>query len=137
MADELFGDRRKGLEEEYFRKREQELIEKLRQRRAEDASRQQLAERAGVADEEILNGLQALGYSADTVLLLRYFEAAGEIRQALSVIKKRTGRHERSIRELRFTANGLTIGDPLRNFEGVLTGTPHLINPGAMSSSAS
>lgn len=76
-------------------------------------------------------------YLADTVLLLRYFEAAGEIRQALSVIKKRTGRHERSVRELRFTANGLTIGDALRNFEGVLTGTPRVTNPGAMSTSAS
>jgi circadian clock protein KaiC len=76
-------------------------------------------------------------YLADTVLLLRYFEAAGEIRQALSVIKKRNGRHERSVRELRFTDNGLTIGDALRNFEGVLTGTPRVTNPGAMSTSAS
>ena len=65
-------------------------------------------------------------YLADTVMLLRYFEAAGEIRQAISVIKKRTGRHERTIRELRFD-HGISVGEPLRNFQGVLTGTPQLI----------
>ncbi|HEX6987530.1 MAG TPA: ATPase domain-containing protein [Planctomycetaceae bacterium] len=65
-------------------------------------------------------------YLADTVLLLRYFEAAGEVRQALSVIKKRTGRHERTIRELRF-GNGLMVGEPLREFQGVLNGTPEFI----------
>jgi circadian clock protein KaiC len=65
-------------------------------------------------------------YLADTVMLMRYFEAAGEIRQAISVIKKRTGRHERTIRELRFD-HGVTVGEPLPNFQGVLTGTPQLI----------
>lgn len=62
-------------------------------------------------------------YLADTVILLRYFEAGGEIRQALSVVKKRTGRHERMIRELTFDG-GVHLGEPLRDFEGVLTGTP-------------
>ena len=65
-------------------------------------------------------------YLADTVMLLRYFEAAGEIRQAISVIKKRTGKHERTIREMRFD-KGITVGEPLRNFQGVLTGTPQFI----------
>ena len=65
-------------------------------------------------------------YLADTVMLMRYFEAAGEVRQAISVIKKRTGRHERTIRELTFD-KGLVVGEPLRNFQGVLTGTPQLI----------
>jgi circadian clock protein KaiC len=66
-------------------------------------------------------------YVADTVLLMRYFEAAGEVRKAISVIKKRTGQHERTIREVRFGANGITIGEPLREFQGVLTGTPSFV----------
>ncbi len=65
-----------------------------------------------------------VSYLADNVLLLRYFEAAGEVRQALSVVKRRSGPHERSIRELLISDAKLTIGDPLRNFTGVLTGTP-------------
>lgn len=62
-------------------------------------------------------------YLADTVLLLRYFEAYGEIRRAISVIKKRTGRHERAIRELSFD-DGFMVGEPLREFQGVLSGLP-------------
>ena len=65
-------------------------------------------------------------YLADTVLLLRYFEAAGEVRQAISVIKKRTGRHERMIRELRLV-DGIAVGEPLRDFQGVLNGTPEFV----------
>jgi circadian clock protein KaiC len=71
-------------------------------------------------------------YLADTVMLLRYFEAAGEIRQAISVVKKRTGRHERTIRELRFD-KGVSVGEPLRNFQGVLRGTPQFITRGPES----
>lgn len=63
-------------------------------------------------------------YLADTVILFRYFEAVGEVKQAISVVKKRSGRHERTIRELRFSDNGLVIGKPLRDFQGVLSGTP-------------
>lgn len=65
-----------------------------------------------------------ISYLADNVLLLRYFEAAGEVRQALSVVKRRSGPHERSIRELSIKDGRLSIGDPLKNFLGVLTGTP-------------
>ena len=65
-----------------------------------------------------------VSYLADNVLLLRYFEAAGEVRQALSVVKRRSGPHERSIRELLMKDGKLSIGKPLTNFEGVLTGTP-------------
>jgi circadian clock protein KaiC len=65
-----------------------------------------------------------VSYLADNVLLLRYFEAEGEVRQALSVVKRRSGPHERSIRELRISGGKLTIGDPLKAFRGVLTGTP-------------
>lgn len=65
-----------------------------------------------------------VSYLADTVLLLRYFENAGAIRQAVSVMKKRHGSHERTIRELRLASDGIHVGDPLTAFEGVLTGTP-------------
>lgn len=66
---------------------------------------------------------------ADTVLMLRYFEAYGEVRQALSVIKKRTGRHERSIREFYFD-NGIRVGKPLQNFNDVLSGFAQYVGPG-------
>ena len=65
-----------------------------------------------------------VSYLADNVLLLRYFEAAGEVRQAISVVKRRSGPHERSIREMQMTTGRLIIGAPLKNFVGVLTGTP-------------
>jgi circadian clock protein KaiC len=65
-----------------------------------------------------------VSYLADTVLLFRYFEARGEIRQAISVFKKRTGAHERTLRELGISARGLTVGEPLREFRGVMTGVP-------------
>lgn len=70
-----------------------------------------------------------VSYLADAVLLLRYFEAFGQIRQGISVIKKRTGRHEHTIRELRFDGS-ITIGEPLRDFQGVLTGSPQFISRG-------
>lgn len=63
-----------------------------------------------------------LSYLTDAVLLLRYFEAEGEIRQAISMIKRRTGPHERSIRELRLDASGVRVGAPLRDFQGILGG---------------
>jgi circadian clock protein KaiC len=63
-------------------------------------------------------------YLADTVILFRYFEAMGEVRQALSVVKKRSGKHERTIRELSLGTAGIKIGKPLRDFHGVLSGTP-------------
>jgi len=63
-------------------------------------------------------------YLADSVVLLRYFEARGEVRQAISVVKKRGGRHERTIRELRMDSGRITVGAPLREFRGVLTGVP-------------
>jgi circadian clock protein KaiC len=63
-------------------------------------------------------------YLADTVLLLRFFEAMGHIRHAISVIKKRTGRHETSIREFVLSSKGLELGEPLVDFRGILRGTP-------------
>ncbi|OWV90672.1 circadian clock protein KaiC [Rhizobium sp. R635] len=67
-------------------------------------------------------------YLADTVVLLRYFEAAGRVRRAVSVIKKRTGSHENSIREYRIDGAGLTFGEPLVGFQGVLRGVPEFVS---------
>jgi len=66
-------------------------------------------------------------YLADTVLLLRYFEATGQVRRALSVLKKRTGRHENTIREFSIDSAGLRIGLPLDKFQGVLRGVPQYL----------
>ena len=66
-------------------------------------------------------------YLADTVILLRYFEARGRVRRAMSVVKKRTGPHEDTIREYRIDKRGITLGDPLMNFQGVLRGVPELV----------
>jgi circadian clock protein KaiC len=63
-------------------------------------------------------------YLADAVILIRYFEAAGEVRQAISVVKKRGGAHERTIREFRLESGRISIGEPLRKFRGILTGVP-------------
>ena len=64
-----------------------------------------------------------VSYLADTVMLLRYFEAAGQLRQAISVVKHRTSAHERTIRELRL-GPGVRVGQPLNDFQGVLAGSP-------------
>ncbi|SFK51277.1 circadian clock protein KaiC [Sphingomonas sp. NFR04] len=66
-------------------------------------------------------------YLADTVILLRYFEALGRVRRAVSVVKKRTGPHEDTIREYRIGERGLTLGPPLANFQGVLRGVPVMV----------
>ncbi len=63
-------------------------------------------------------------YLADNVILFRYFEASGRVRRALSVVKKRNGYHELTIRELELNKNGIAIGEPLVDFHGVLTGVP-------------
>jgi circadian clock protein KaiC len=64
-------------------------------------------------------------YLADTVVLLRYFEALGQVRRAISVIKKRSGHHESTIREFSISFKGLELGEPLENFQGVLRGVPN------------
>ena len=65
-----------------------------------------------------------VSYLADTVILLRYFEADGEVRQAISVLKHRTSQHERTIRQFTISEQGIMVGRPLRGFLGILTGTP-------------
>jgi circadian clock protein KaiC len=74
-----------------------------------------------------------LTYLSDTAILLRYFEAAGTVKQAISVFKKRSGRHERSIREFQMGPEGIRIGRPLTEFQGVLSGVPQFLGePSAM-----
>ncbi|MBD8698085.1 ATPase domain-containing protein [Stenotrophomonas sp. CFBP 13718] len=68
-----------------------------------------------------------VSYMADTVIMFRYFEAGGRIRKAISVIKSRSGAHEDSIRELRIDAGGLRLSEPLKDFSGILTGTPQYV----------
>lgn len=70
-------------------------------------------------------------YIADTVLLLRFFEAHGRVRRAISVIKKRTGPHEDTIREYRIGQTGFSLGEPLVQFQGILSGVPTFIGDGS------
>jgi circadian clock protein KaiC len=80
-----------------------------------------------VAQHGLLGSMQSpidTTYLADAVVLFRFFEARGVVRQAISVVKKRSGKHERTIRELRIGSGGVLLGGPLTEFHGVLTGTP-------------
>jgi len=63
-------------------------------------------------------------YLADTVIYTRFFELAGQLRKAISVLKKRSGPHEHTIRELLFDGKGVQLSEPLRQFHGILSGTP-------------
>jgi circadian clock protein KaiC len=69
-----------------------------------------------------------ISYLADTVVLLRYFESAGQVKKALSVLKKRSGTHEDAIRELRFGSQGIVVGAPIVDMQGVLTGSPRVLD---------
>ncbi len=80
-----------------------------------------------VAQHGLVGDMQSpvdVTYLADTVILLRYFEAMGKVHRAMSVIKKRSGAHETSIREFRIGDRGLSVGEPLEQFHGVLRGVP-------------
>jgi circadian clock protein KaiC len=81
-----------------------------------------LAQKGGTAAAEAPVNLS---YLSDTVASLRYFEAHGEVKQAISMVKKRSGRHEKTIREFKLiSGKGIVVGEPLKQFEGVLTGMP-------------
>lgn len=68
-------------------------------------------------------------YLADAVIVLRYFEAGGRVRKAISVMKKRSGPHEDTIRELQIGAHGIRLSPPLKEFHGILTGIPSFLGP--------
>jgi circadian clock protein KaiC len=65
-----------------------------------------------------------ISYLADCVLMLRYFEFDGSVRRALSVVKKRSGNHEHTIREFKLSSRGISVGPPLKGFSGIFSGTP-------------
>jgi len=84
-----------------------------------------------VAQHGLMGDMKApvdLTYLADTVILLRYFEAVGQVRRAISVVKKRTSAHENTIREYRMHRGGISLGEPLVHFHGVLKGVPQLMS---------
>jgi circadian clock protein KaiC len=66
-----------------------------------------------------------ISYLSDAVLMLRYFELAGTVRRALSVVKKRSGQHEHTIREFRLSGDGIKVGPPMKEFSGIFSGNPH------------
>jgi circadian clock protein KaiC len=68
-----------------------------------------------------------ISYLADSVVVFRFFEALGEVKKAVSVIKKRSGRHENTVRELLMGERGISLGEPLAEFQGVLTGVPRIV----------
>jgi circadian clock protein KaiC len=83
-----------------------------------------------LAQQGLVGAMQStvdLTYLADTVLLLRYFEARGALRQAISVIKKRSGNHERTLREINITREAIVVGPPLSDMQGILTGVPNFL----------
>lgn len=82
-----------------------------------------VAAQHGIVGAEIASPFDA-SYLADCVVLLRYFEDAGKVKKAISVVKKRSGPHEESIRELSFGKNGIQLSEPLVRFRGILTGAP-------------
>lgn len=85
-----------------------------------------------IAQHGLVGDIQSpvdITYLADSVLLLRFFEAEGRVRRAISVIKKRSGFHEDTIREYQITGHGLSIGQPLTNFQGILRGMPVYSGP--------
>ncbi len=92
-----------------------------------------------VAQHGLVGDMRApidITYLADTVVLLRYFEARGQVRRAISVMKKRTGSHENTIREYKIGSRGLVLGEPLEEFQGVLRGVPSYAGGGASLLSA-
>lgn len=93
-------------------------------------NRQGIASFLTIAQHGLVGDMKApvdVTYLADTVILLRYFEAMGRVRRAVSVVKKRTGMHEDTIREFRIDRRGITLGEPLAEFQGVLRGVPTMV----------
>ena len=82
-----------------------------------------IAAQRGLVGSQMSSPIDA-SYLADSVILLRYYEAMGEVRQAISIVKKRAGEHEKSIRPLTMKGGQLQIGPPLQEFRGILTGVP-------------
>jgi circadian clock protein KaiC len=120
--DSLNGYQAAMSEEQYITLHLHELLQYLNRRGA--ATFLAIAQHGMVGD---MRQTVDITYLADTVILLRYFEAFGRVRRAISVIKKRTGPHEDTIRELKISGSGLMLGQPLQEFQGVLRGVPTFV----------
>jgi circadian clock protein KaiC len=79
----------------------------------------------------VMNSPVDLSYLADTIVMLRYFETMGKVEKAVSVLKRRSGNHEKTIRSLAFSEKGIHVGEPLDQFRGVLAGVPEMIDNGS------
>jgi circadian clock protein KaiC len=122
VIDSLNGYQAAMPEEQYLTLHLHELLQYL--------NRQGAATFVTVAQHGMVGEMKQtidITYLADTVIMLRYFEAFGRVRRAISVIKKRAGHHEDTIREFRIDKSGITVGDPLREFQGVLRGVPEYV----------
>jgi circadian clock protein KaiC len=119
IIDSLNGYRNAMPQEDYLILHMHELLQYLN--RVGAATFLTVAQQGMVGD---MKSPVEVTYLADTVVLLRYFEAFGEVRRAISVLKKRTGAHENTIREFSISNRGLTVGPVLEKFQGVLRGVP-------------
>ncbi len=93
-----------------------------------------------LAQQGVMGPMQTeidVSYLADSIILMRYFEARGAIRKAVSIFKKRSGPHESTIREFQLRPGGILVGEPLRGFHGVLTGVPQFVDKEASALMAS
>jgi circadian clock protein KaiC len=120
VIDSLNGYQNAMPEEQLLDIRLHELLNYLAQRGV--TTLLTLAQHGVFADQS--RSQAEVSYLADSTLLLRFFEAFGEVRSAISVLKKRSGYHEHSIREFQITQKGVRVGEPLREFQGILTGVP-------------
>ena len=105
-------------------RRDVQLEEIRRRREAQRLSERDPDARQREAEHLRLEVVEHLHHRHDTVVLLRYFEAFGRVRRAISVIKKRTGAHEDTIREFWISERGIGLGEPLTGFQGILRGVP-------------
>jgi circadian clock protein KaiC len=121
-VDSLNGYRNSMPQEQYLTLHMHELLQYLN--RVGAATFLTVAQHGMVGD---MKSPVDVTYLADTVILLRYFEAFGQVRRAISVLKKRTGSHENTIREFSIAGNGVSVGPVLENFQGVLRGVPEYV----------
>jgi circadian clock protein KaiC len=122
VIDSLNGYHNAMPEEQFLTLHMHELLQYL--------NRQGVATFLTVAQHGMIGEMESpvdVTYLADTVLMLRYFEARGRVRRAMSVVKKRTSAHENTIREFTIGGDGLTIGSPLEEFQGILRGLPEYL----------
>ncbi len=125
LIDSLSGYLAAMPEEQYLILQIHELLTYLNQR---GVATFLINPQSGLVGQDVAAPIN-VSYIADAVVLLRFFEFAGRVRKAVSVLKNRSGAHEDTIRELRIDAGGIRVGEPLTEFRGVLSGTPEYVGP--------